>query len=348
MLRTFGDAFPYVHIFIVGNDFICLGSMSPMIHSGEALSRQLSQLASDKTLKRINISTPFDLLVGYYASFPDDVDMFNTTLRNTDDNSWLEYRAPLEMYQGLSDDPILPNQAVIMPRYMSLFFADRSANDVVLGIANAIAKNRPAAIARLNEMAGWVEKQQLKSQLTQIRNEAGARLNRTQTQKKLIKECYDAFAFNQFDHAKQLLGDPSFLENPEKEYFRLKGRALMGLGELPEALSYFEKAIAANPDDYEAMAFLGLLCLTHGRAEEGVQFLHNSLELNPYHFVPRSYLIGWYDRDNNAAARRELLRSARRLFSRAQHQEFLENLKMTQDDEFLDYAHYKAHAPPAR
>ena len=54
-----------------------------------------------RSLKRIGVTNPYELFMSVFAVLPDDRPLFESSIRNTDDNLWLEYRAPIEMYQGV-------------------------------------------------------------------------------------------------------------------------------------------------------------------------------------------------------------------------------------------------------
>jgi tetratricopeptide (TPR) repeat protein len=54
-------------------------------------------------------------------------------------------------------------------------------------------------------------------------------------------------------------------------------------GDLKNAELHYERAIALNPNDANALAGSGLLLAGLGRAEEGIERIRKAMRINPYH-----------------------------------------------------------------
>ena len=53
--------------------------------------------------------------------------------------------------------------------------------------------------------------------------------------------------------------------------------------EFDMALSHFERSVALNPNDANGLAQMGVALAFVGRAEEGIELIHQAMRLNPFH-----------------------------------------------------------------
>ena len=102
ILNTLASEFSHIAVFSVAGHLICLASQQPFSGTASHDAKLFSAPAVQASLKRIHITNPFDLFASAHMSHPRNADAFHSAVTNTDDNLWLEYRAPIEMYRGES------------------------------------------------------------------------------------------------------------------------------------------------------------------------------------------------------------------------------------------------------
>ena len=165
-------------VFKVNDDLICVASHSPIAGSARRYAEHFSLPAVRSSLRRIQIETPFDLFASAFLRFPENADAFRSPIKNTDDNLWLEYRAPIEMYQGTQESvaSILNTDYLLMLQHL---FPELALRDIVLGAAQSIAtkhSNLWYVIPAWQEM--FAEDELLASRLAELSALAASR-NRT-------------------------------------------------------------------------------------------------------------------------------------------------------------------------
>jgi hypothetical protein len=101
ILASIHDVFPHLVVFrpVVG-DVVVLASERPIQVPWETFGKRFFDDRALASFERVGITKPFQLFFHFYAS--DDVLgrlIAGTTLRNTDDNVWLEYRMPRNMVE---------------------------------------------------------------------------------------------------------------------------------------------------------------------------------------------------------------------------------------------------------
>jgi hypothetical protein len=144
MLNTMADHFKNISLFFYNGDLICVASDQPLVmQDGRRVPERLSRDDVKKTMEKIQINNGFDLFVGYLASFPEDAAIYASHQRNTDDNLWLEFRAPLEMYRNVVPQIQALPPDVIFDRCCRWFFPGTPRDNVALGLAESIGKLRP-------------------------------------------------------------------------------------------------------------------------------------------------------------------------------------------------------------
>jgi spermidine synthase len=96
ILRSFMRVFPHLHVFRTGPDAIIVGSLNPLPILPETLkSRCTPAVTAD--LARINISSLEDFLAHYWVGGEELVRKVGTGFINTDDNMFIEFKAPLRV-----------------------------------------------------------------------------------------------------------------------------------------------------------------------------------------------------------------------------------------------------------
>ena len=142
MLNTLTGVFPYVTVFSIRGDLICLASNSPLKGSLDAMEERVAVESVARSLARIQMRAPIDLFVSAYAQFPTEPAPFLSKTRNTDDNLWLEYRAPVEMYRGTNEPLELVDERVFRPILDNLF-VDVDSEAIFARAAGSIARRYP-------------------------------------------------------------------------------------------------------------------------------------------------------------------------------------------------------------
>jgi spermidine synthase/tetratricopeptide (TPR) repeat protein len=104
ILASIHDVFPHIVVFrpAVG-DAMVLASMRPIQVPWQTFESRFSYQRTVASFKRVNLTNPLQMFFHFYAS-EDVVNRFiaTTSLRNTDDNVWLEYRMPRNLIEVTS------------------------------------------------------------------------------------------------------------------------------------------------------------------------------------------------------------------------------------------------------
>lgn len=121
LMNTFHKVFPYVILFQSyqnSNDTLLIGSFEPLRFDYKR-SEQLLNLPSIKSeLEKINVVNPFDVFILIYYTQKEIEEFAKTEIVNTDDNSIIEYAAPIDllMYAIQKEDepppPLLKEKVV--------------------------------------------------------------------------------------------------------------------------------------------------------------------------------------------------------------------------------------------
>jgi spermidine synthase len=256
MLRTLAGVFPHVAIFICDGDLICVASDEAV--SGDLASHeerfQIQEVR--ESLNRIGVRNPWDLFSNLLRSFPDNRDLFESAVENTDDNLWLEYRAPIEMFQGAS-----PHVAWLPPadyvHNVARLFRDQDPKELTLALARSLERRG----ARLWLLIGRL----------------GAAVD--------TDDALDAELAAVSARAKARFGELLLAEDRLRE-----GAALLKEGKLKEAVERLEKVVAADPDFGPAHRLLGLPLLRIGAGRKGLEHLVRAINLQPDDYESRTNL----------------------------------------------------------
>jgi len=110
LLRTFTEAYKYVHLFstIEDADVVMVGSDEPLILNADSIARIMNMDAAvAQDLQILDIHEPEDLLLRYQANEVKIRDLAGSAPINTDDNMRIEYSAPLNLHRDTSEDNML-------------------------------------------------------------------------------------------------------------------------------------------------------------------------------------------------------------------------------------------------
>ena len=309
MLTTLASEFPYVAVFYASDDFICVASQSPIAGSARRYAERFSLPAVRSSLQRIQIETPFDLFASAFLRFPENAEAFKSPIKNTDDNLWLEYRAPIEMYQGTQESvaSILSTEYLRMLQHL---FPELALRDIVLGTAQSIAtrhSNLWYVIPAWQEMFAEDESLALRlaelSALADSRNRAlESNKDREKAALRLIQEQRYAEAIPVFEVV--LAAEPASVSA-----HRMLAWALSHTGDNKRAWRHYAKAVQYNPDDFESYTNMAAIALSNGLSE-GTELLDRALAANPHHFTAWRVYVEYLVDQKQYDQARELLRKA--------------------------------------
>lgn len=309
VLNTLASEFPYVAVFKVNDDLICVASHAPIAGSARRYAEHFSLPTVRNSLRRIQIETPFDLFAGAFLRFPENADAFESPTKNTDDNLWLEYRAPIEMYQGTQESvaSILSTDYLRMLQHL---FPELALRDIVLGTAQSIAtrhSNLWYVIPAWQEMFAEDESLALRlaelSALADSRNRAlESNKDREKAALRLIQEQRYAEAIPVFEAV--LAAEPASVSA-----HRMLAWALSHTGDNKRAWRHYVKAVQYNPDDFESYTNMAAIALSNGLAE-GTELLDLALAANPHHFTAWRVYVEYLVDQKQYDQARELLRKA--------------------------------------
>ena len=309
MLTTLASEFPYVAVFYASDDFICVASQSPIAGSARRYAERFSLPAVRSSLQRIQIETPFDLFASAFLRFPENADAFRSPIKNTDDNLWLEYRAPIEMYQGTEElaASILSTDYMLMLQHL---FPDLASRDVVLGIAQSIATRHsnlwyviPAWKAMFEEDELLALRLAELSELADAKNrEVNSNKGREEAALRLVQDQRYAEAIPLFEAV--LAAEPTSVSA-----HRMIAWALSHTGDNKRAWRHYVKAIQYNPDDFESYTNMAAIALSNGLSE-GTKLLDRALAANPHHFTAWRIYVEYLVDQNQYDQAREFLSKA--------------------------------------
>ena len=322
VLNTLSSEFPYVAVFKVNDDLICVASHSPIAGSARRYAEHFSLPAVRSSLRRIQIETPFDLFAGAFLRFPENADAFRSPIKNTDDNLWLEYRAPIEMYQGTEENvaSIASTDYLLMLQHL---FPELAPWDVVLGVAQSIAtkhSNLWYVIPAWQEM--FAEDESLASRLGELSAMADSRKRALDGNKAQEKAALRLIQEQRYAEAVPIFEAVLAAEPESVSAHRMLAWALSHTGDNKRAWRHYVKAVQYNPDDFESYTNMAAIALSNGLAE-GTELLDRALAANPHHFTAWRVYVEYLVDQKQYDQARELLRKAGQSIER----EKLETLK---------------------
>jgi spermidine synthase len=290
IVRTLSEVFPHVEMFVSKGDFIVLASDNPLKGTWARFDRLFEDKDISATLGRIDITNPFELLLGYVYSLPRDEALFPTTIRNTDANLWLEYRAPIEMYLGarLSMRPVSFEKR--LDGYRNTFFDDLSRNQVAVGVSRGVARLQPSTAKRIKAFVSVVEDTLIRDTLEAIHEQARHADQRFQARDAHREKFLFHFQRKDYIQAQPYI-DKLASEYPENsEFLRYLGANYEKRGEYTKSKDAYMAALALNPNDFYAQAHLGLVQLQLGRRRAAAQSFKKAKAINPHLSFLRQFL----------------------------------------------------------
>lgn len=283
MLNTLAQNFANVILLVNQGDLICLASQVPLkVKDAQQLARILRRPDVKKTLEDINITSEYDLFLGYCGSLPEDNAYFASDVTNNDNNMWLEFRAPVEMYKNVTLHFSPPPQNILFPRMCDIFYPQQPKNTVAIGLGGGIERTRTYAYGRIKEIRNLVADPGIKMELVQIEARAKDRIVRNGQQEEAV-----AYAAQLIDEKHDYLGAIKILEKVYKEqpHHRLALRNLAWAhfyaGHFTRSRDLFQQSLRNNPYDFISGNFLGVSLLKLGESSVAEVAFRKTIEINP-------------------------------------------------------------------
>ena len=309
MLHTLAGVFPYVTVFSIRGDLICLASNEPLRGSLSYMEERLSIESVARSLARIQMQKPFDLFTSAYAQYPTQKDWFTASIRNTDDNLWLEYRAPVEMYLGTTEH-LEPVDSQVFSEILDGLFPDVDGDTRLLNAARSVVRRYPDRHYLLEELAQDADlSSEVAKTLRSLGQEAQA-LNsaRVQNEARFAQATAHRRAKRYADAVPLYEG---ILANTpwDLRAHRMLAWSLTRLGQRGRALSHYQLALERNPDDFESLTNMAAIALSLDKAE-GVDFLDRALLANPHHATAYRIYVQYLRDQGRTADAHEMVRRA--------------------------------------
>ena len=310
MLHTLTGVFPYVTVFSIDGDLICLAANEPLQGSVEDMVERLSVESVAQSLARIQMQEPLDVFASAYAQFPTQAEPFSSTMRNTDDNLWLEYRAPVEMYRG-TNEPLAPADDKVYRQILDGFFGDVEGEAVLARAARSIVHRYPE---RHYLLAALTQHTDLSAELRQDLGTRGAEAlalhrEREQSEARFAKANAHVRA-RRFADAVPLYEAILATAPWDIAAHRMLAWSLTQLGQRSRAWGHYEQALERNPDDFESLTNMAAIALSGGKAE-GVAYLDRALRSNPHHATAYRIYVQYLRSQGRSAEAHEMAGRAR-------------------------------------
>jgi spermidine synthase len=316
MLRTLSDEFAHVLLFTQQTDLICLASQQPICGSEKIYSERMANQEVGKTLERIQIDNAYALLSGYIGSLPEGNAYFQTLLRNSDDNLWLEYRAPVEMY---SDER--PNITLILPletylaQCQQYLFPNTDKSQIIKQLFVEMANTEPMSWRRLQAVANSCQQESDKQALTACAMKAKKRWELIVESPQKLGQVQIMLQHKEWQQAIPILHE--LLPTSRKaSAYRYLGEIYTQQRDFQTAFEWYAKALAANPDDYIACANIALLYYLTGDIPNSDKYFEISLQLNPHYVASRGNWIKLLNSQRRTEDAARLKEEAKRLLRR--------------------------------
>jgi len=308
MLDTIAGSFPHTHFFSLnrGSDLILLASDRPL-----ALAPGAAELFPDRPdvardLERAAVRNLADLAILYTAQIPPPD---RGALLNTDDNSLMQYRGPLEMLQPQEYQD--PSKVTSTPALLQLFYPGRAETEALADLAQAALRREEVALAERftllrGERSPDPETAMIQTELDALRRRLALRAR----VEALLQEAEDGFK------ARDPAGSLARLEQAEDlgldgaEQISRAGYLWLNLGRHARAEKRLDEVILlAEPSShylYQALAGRGAARFRTNRRAEGMADLAAAKALDPDQ--PLAYLLlglALSERGNRDGALRE-------------------------------------------
>jgi spermidine synthase len=307
ILDTLASSFAHVHLFssLMAGDMILLASDRPLELAPGAAEFFPDRPKAVEVLARIGVQSLPDAAILYTAPIPRPTP---GGVLNTDDNSLIQYRAPLELLRGVDPErtPFTTSSADLR----RLFFPGLDEKSALVELARAA--DRRGGLATLEAIAGILEQKGFQGEGKEMRDRAAMLkknldINRQVNGLLLLADtrgkAKDTEAAITALKQAQELG----IQGPDQN--SRAGYALMNVGRYEEAEKHLDRA-ASDPSSsvyYQALAARGAVRFRLGRRADGTSDILAAKTLDPAE--PLAYLLfalALFDTNQREAAFMEL------------------------------------------
>ena len=307
ILDTLASSFAHVHLFSppMASDLILLASDRPLELAPGAAEFFPDRPGAVEDLARIGVRSLPDAAILYIAPIPRPAP---GGVLNTDDNSLIQYRAPMEMLRGMEPDRTLFTLSSADLR--RIFFPGLDEKSALVELANAA--DRRGGLETLEAIVGILEQKGFQGEGKEMRDRAAA-LKKSQDIERQVnglllladargKARDPEAAITALTQAQEL-----GIRGPDQN--SRAGYAFLNVGRYAEAEKYLDRA-ASEPSSsvyYQALAARGAARYRLGRREDGTSDILAAKTLDPGE--PLAYLLfglALFDAGQREAAFQEL------------------------------------------
>jgi len=289
ILGTLASSFAHVHLFSppLAGDMILLASDHPLELAPGAAEFFPDRPGVIEDLARIGVRSLPDVAILYIAPIPPPAP---GGVLNTDDNSLIQYRAPIEMLRGLEPDRTLFR--ISSADLRRIFFPGLDEKSAFVELAKA-AEGR-GELAALEDIAGILEQKGFPGEGKETRDRAAALKKRLDVERQVNGLLLLADARGKARDTEAALAAVNQalelgIRGPDQE--SRAGYALLNVGRYEEAEKHLDRAASDSSSSvyYQALAGRGAARYRLGRREDGTSDILAAKTLDPGE--PLAYLL---------------------------------------------------------
>ena len=302
LLGTLAAAFPGAEVYKQNLDFLVIWKRSGAFPTRAKLERAWADTTVRADLARVGFVAPVDLLALYLG--PIEAVAPRDWRPNTDDNGWVEFRAPLDLLRR--GGPEAWNTPPLASLPLERFDPSLSRSAVLRLLASGVARRRE--LGRMRELASALDAAGaapvaalLRDEITRVQ---AAHLAAPRAQL-LMSQSDAAFEARDFVRCESLIAQARGLEPDDPDILFRHGNVLMQLGRAAEAERALSQALAQRRaqlvwrigagEPYQAHLLLGIIASTGGDFERAIASFTSARDLNPYQISAWVLLAATYE-----------------------------------------------------
>jgi spermidine synthase len=281
LMDTVASSFPYVHLFAshMSADTFILASEKPLRLDPIAAQLFPDRIQVREDLARVGITHLSDLAILYTSPLRPPAP---GALLNTDDNSLIQYRAPLEMLKGAE-----PDRAFIVASpadVEALFFPGRPEAEALLELGRAC--HRREALTTLKFIADMLKEKgaiAASDELAGLAKELQARVERGDRVKAALSQAEARIGMMDLEGSRTALKAAESAGLQTAEEWTRAGMVLMTAARFEEAEAYLDRGVSmADPRFvYQGLSARGACRFRLGRLEEGKADIEEAKRMDP-------------------------------------------------------------------
>ncbi|MEW5807741.1 MAG: fused MFS/spermidine synthase [Acidobacteriota bacterium] len=332
IMRTMNSKFHNCHFYYItrGGDSLLIAKKGKIELDFAKVSRFFENEKVARDLRKINITNPFDFSTYYIAPLTEIVRALGKGTINTDDNSYIEYRAPFELLSPKEREYSIAVGEQFIDETKKVFFPDLGEGESLLNLGLSFLKLNDKVrtdfiLARLKSRN---YEKETSTFIEEIRKMEEVKANE--------KKGYDLFnrAEEAFRAENNSLASDSVMEAlalaPHLDDLAFNGALmLLNLGKLDEAEKILKEIIKREPFAYTYTSYLNLGSLYWNRKEpdRGIEYYQKAIDYNPYFTsgyvqIARAYAM----KGEKEQARQNLLRALKLNPANSQARELLNSI----------------------